>query len=107
LVDNAVRYTPEGGAVTVAIYGQNGRVVLEVSDTGPGIASTEREHMLQRFYRGTAAGASGSGLGLSIVRRVAELHDAALYLSDGEGGRGLRVRVLLQQARKPENQSQL
>jgi two-component system sensor histidine kinase QseC len=107
LVDNAVRYTPEGGAVTVAIYGQNGRVVLEVSDTGPGIASTEREHVLQRFYRGTAAGASGSGLGLSIVRRVAELHDAALYLSDGEGGRGLRVRVLLQQARKPENQSQL
>lgn len=95
LVDNAVRYTPEGGAVTVAVNSEHGRAVLEVCDSGPGILPEEQGRVLERFYRGLGTGQSGSGLGLSIVKRIAQLHDAELYLGEGAGGKGLRVRVLL------------
>lgn len=95
LVDNAVRYTPEGGTVSVAVNSEHGRAVLEVCDTGPGILPEERGRVLERFYRGLGTGQSGSGLGLSIVKRIAQLHDAELYLGEGAGGKGLRVRVLL------------
>lgn len=95
LVDNAVRYTPAGGRVTIAVHRETRRVALEVSDNGPGIPPGERGQVLERFYRGLGTNQSGSGLGLSIVRRVVELHDAELYLGEGEGGKGLRVRVLL------------
>lgn len=95
LVDNAVRYTPEGGTVSVAVKSEHGRAVLEVCDTGPGILPEEQDHVLERFYRGLGTGQSGSGLGLSIVKRIAQLHGAELYLGEGAGGKGLRVRLLL------------
>jgi signal transduction histidine kinase len=95
LVDNAVRYTPEGGKIAVTVNNDNGRAVLEVCDSGPGILPEEQGRVLERFYRGLGSEQSGSGLGLSIVKRIAQLHDAELYLGDGAEGKGLRVRVLL------------
>ena len=93
LLDNAIRYTPAGGKVSVTVQNTNG-ISLEVRDTGPGIAETEREQVQQRFYRITGSGEEGSGLGLSIVRRIAELHGAKLTLSDNDRGRGLLASVI-------------
>lgn len=93
LLDNAIRYTPAGGRVTVTLRDADG-VTLEIRDTGPGIAETEREQVLQRFYRIAGSGEEGSGLGLSIVRRIAELHGARLELHDNDAGSGLLARVV-------------
>jgi two-component system sensor histidine kinase QseC len=93
LLDNAIRYTPAGGKVSVTVRNTNG-ISLEVRDTGPGIAETEREQVQQRFYRITGNGEEGSGLGLSIVRRIAELHGAKLVLSDNDLGHGLLANVI-------------
>ncbi|MCL4798650.1 MAG: sensor histidine kinase N-terminal domain-containing protein [Burkholderiales bacterium] len=93
LVDNAIRYTPAGGAVRVRVRFENGRPSCEVEDTGPGIPADERARVLERFYRVLGSAEEGSGLGFSIVRRVAERHGASLHLADGAGGKGLRVRV--------------
>jgi signal transduction histidine kinase len=70
------------------------QVTLAVVDDGPGIPEAEREKVLQRFYRLSSAGEGGSGLGLSIVQRIAEIHGAALSLATGEGGKGLRVDIV-------------
>lgn len=93
LLDNAVRYTPAGGSATVWIGLENGKPVLEVRDSGPGIPAEERERVLQRFYRIAGSAAEGSGLGLSIVQRIAELHGAQLDLADGLASKGLIVKV--------------
>ncbi len=97
LLDNALRYTPAGGRVDVAVDDDGGRAVLSVVDTGPGIAPADRERVFERFYRGAAGAggpdATGSGLGLSIVRRIADAHGATILLDDGPDGRGLAVRV--------------
>jgi two-component system sensor histidine kinase TctE len=93
LVDNAIRYTQPGGAVTVAITRSNGGVALEVSDNGPGIPEQERERVFERFYRGSTASDQGSGLGLSIVRDICRSHGAGIELAAAGGGRGLLVRV--------------
>ena len=92
LVDNAVRYTPPGGRVDVAVGVQDGAPVLSVSDTGPGIPAEDRERVFDRFYRVPGSGESGSGLGLAIARRIAELHAARITLADAPGG-GLRASV--------------
>lgn len=93
LLDNAVRYTPAGGGVSVAIHTGDG-VAIEILDTGPGISEDERSRVLERFYRVPGSDAEGSGLGLSIARRIAELHHARLELDDNPKGQGLRVRVV-------------
>ncbi|GBG15647.1 two-component system, OmpR family, sensor histidine kinase QseC [Novimethylophilus kurashikiensis] len=93
LLDNAIRYTPEGGQVIVALI-DHPHPTLEVRDTGPGIPEAERSRVLERFYRVTGNAAEGSGLGLSIVRRIAELHHAELTLSLPSSGSGLIVRVV-------------
>ena len=97
LLDNALRYTPAGGRVDVAVDDDGGQAVLSVVDTGPGIAVADRERVFERFYRGAAGAggpdATGSGLGLSIVRRIADAHGATILLDDAGDGRGLAVRV--------------
>jgi two-component system sensor histidine kinase QseC len=93
LIDNAVRYSPGGGRVRVAVTSHANGAVLEVTDSGPGIAAEERTRVLDRFYRITGSAESGSGLGLSIVARIAELHGAALELADNPDGHGLVARV--------------
>jgi two-component system sensor histidine kinase TctE len=94
LIDNAIRYVPAGGFATVRLEHAPGAAVLIVEDNGPGIPEAERDHVLERFQRGSTAGQrSGSGLGLSIVREIADTHGAVLRLESADGGRGVRVRL--------------
>lgn len=93
LVDNAVRYTPMGGRLRVTVACHDGRPCLSVADSGPGIPPEQREAVLRRFHRLGQSEAPGSGLGLSIVARIAELHGAALSLQTAETG-GLEARVV-------------
>lgn len=93
LVDNAVRYTPSGGQVDVRINRVGMEVLLQVVDTGPGIPGKERKVAVSRFYRVLGSGEDGSGLGLSIVERIAQLHGASLMLDGGNAGEGLVVSV--------------
>jgi signal transduction histidine kinase len=90
LVDNAVRYTPPHGSVQVRCCSTPDEAVLEVTDTGPGIAPADRERVFDRFYRRAAAQESGTGLGLAIVKAIAERHGARVALSEAPGG-GLRA----------------
>ncbi len=93
LLDNAVKYTPEGGTVDVAVRAGEAGVELSVEDSGPGIPEAERTRVLDRFYRAAQAaqGAAGSGLGLAIVQAIARLHGAALALEPSQRLGGLRV----------------
>ncbi|HEY0953647.1 MAG TPA: ATP-binding protein [Roseateles sp.] len=94
LVDNAIKYSPVGGQVTVTLAEAAGAVVLTVSDQGPGIPAELRERVFERFVRlEGSAGCHGSGLGLTIVERAAAQHGAGVQLLDGPGGRGLTVLV--------------
>lgn len=93
LVDNALRYTPPGGRIDVSVSCPDGVPVLEVADTGPGIPAAERERVFDRFYRGAHADEPGSGLGLSIVKRIADAHGATIALGAPASGSGLVVRV--------------
>ncbi|WP_085314729.1 sensor histidine kinase [Derxia lacustris] len=81
LVDNALRYTPPGGAVTVRITPGQGQAALEVEDTGPGVPEAERPLVFERFYRVLGSGQDGSGLGLAIVREIAVQHGAEIQLT--------------------------
>ena len=94
LIDNALRYTPAGGSVTVRVtrYAQAG--VLEVEDTGPGIAVAERERVLERFYRAEGTPGDGCGLGLAIVREIAMLHGANISIDAGPDDHGTRVSII-------------
>jgi two-component system sensor histidine kinase TctE len=80
LIDNALRYTPPGGSVTVRVRSDAGQALLEVEDTGPGIAPGERPRVFERFYRILGSSASGSGLGLAIVREIAHQHGAEIEI---------------------------
>jgi two-component system, OmpR family, sensor histidine kinase QseC len=93
LIDNAVRHTPPETAVQVGVIQEQGRIYLSVSDNGPGIPETELDKVAERFYRPLGTSASGSGLGLSIVKRIAEIHSASLQLAQNTDGNGLRVIV--------------
>ena len=93
LLDNAMKHTPPGTLVQVSIVREHGTTSLSVSDNGPGIPEQERDKVLERFYRPLGTQASGSGLGLSIVKRIAEVHDATLQIQPASEGRGLRVTV--------------
>jgi two-component system sensor histidine kinase QseC len=93
IIDNAIRYSPGGTTVLVEAANAEGEARLTVTDEGPGIAPEEYDKVGQRFYRILGSGQSGSGLGLSIVHRIAEIHDAAVALGDAPGGMGLRVTV--------------
>lgn len=95
LADNALRYTPEGGAVSVHIGLRDGAVELRVDDTGPGIAESERERVFEPFYRNLAHGVEGTGLGLAIVREIVVAHDGSIALSNREPPPGLEVTVRL------------
>ncbi|TIT77004.1 MAG: sensor histidine kinase [Mesorhizobium sp.] len=94
LVDNALRYTPATGNVTVKLAAVDREGVLTVTDTGPGIPAEEREHVFERFYRIAGATEEGSGLGLAIVREVVENAAGSVTLGDAAGG-GLKVRLPL------------
>jgi len=86
LVDNALRYTPREGTVTVRVATDGDRVFLEVEDSGPGIPEGERELVFERFYRVLGTGVDGSGLGLPIVREIADQHGATIEIDDARPG---------------------
>lgn len=107
LVDNALRYSSRGGKVDVALRTSGSTVVLEVADSGPGIAPAERQRVFDRFYRGSAAhgvdgATTGTGLGLAIVQEVAQRHGARIDLVEGlstaDGRRGSTFRLTFDKA---------
>ena len=86
LVDNAVKFTPEGGRVELVLLYQEGETVIRVSDTGPGIPELEREAVTQRFYRSDKTrNIKGLGLGLSMIAAIIKLHDFRFRISAGPG----------------------
>jgi two-component system OmpR family sensor kinase len=93
LVDNAVKYTPAGGTVDLAVRADAAGARIVVEDSGPGIAAEERERVFDRFYRIAGSEASGSGLGLAIIKAIAERHGATLALGQSERLGGLSAVV--------------
>ena len=91
LLENAIRYTPEGGTVDVQITRTAAAMQVEVIDTGPGIPPTERTRVFDRFYRREGTDTPGSGLGLAIVKTIAERHRVQITLRDRDHGSGLAV----------------
>ena len=88
LLDNALAYTPPEGAVTLRLKPEQGQVVMEVEDTGPGIAPEQLPHLFERFYRGETARdreSGGAGLGLAIVKEIAEAHGGTVRASSTLG----------------------
>ena len=99
LVDNAIKYTPSGGELTVACGTRDGRSYLVVEDTGPGISPGERRRVLERFYRAAGATTPGHGLGLAIVNEIVRLYSAKLTIDGGPSGTGTRIEILWPQPR--------
>jgi two-component system sensor histidine kinase TctE len=91
LVDNALKYTPPGGSVTVSVGKTNGRPLVAIEDTGPGIPEEDRQRVRQRFYRLPNSPGHGSGLGLAIVDEIARLYDARLTIGPGANGQGTKI----------------
>ena len=102
LLDNAIRYTPAGGRVDVAVTIDRERAVLSVEDSGPGIGLADRLRVLDRFYRVQGAAEGGSGLGLAIVAAIAEAHHAEFQLGDSPSLGGLQVCVVFPAAQAGE-----
>jgi signal transduction histidine kinase len=95
LMENAIRHTPPGTRVHAAVRRRDGEAVLTVEDDGPGVPDDLREHVFERFVRGDGDRGSSSGLGLSIVRAVAESHAGGVELEDAEPGARFVVRLPL------------
>ncbi|MEP6789976.1 MAG: ATP-binding protein [Ramlibacter sp.] len=95
LVDNAVKYTPEGGTVTIHCGQRGGSAFLAVEDDGPGVPPVVLPHILERFYRVQGTQGEGNGLGLAIAEEIARVHHSQLRLQAGSHGHGLKVTLLL------------
>ncbi|GLT21339.1 two-component system sensor kinase [Zoogloea oryzae] len=102
LIDNAIKYTPEGGCVTVRTLATE-RAIVEVEDTGIGVPEADRERVFERFYRVLGSTESGSGLGLPIVREIADLHRATVSLIPNPSGKGTIAQVVFPRARGAED----
>jgi two-component system OmpR family sensor kinase len=101
LIDNALRYTPRDGSVTVAVRGAGDAIELDVLDSGPGIPPMERERVFHRFHRVPGDRTPGNGLGLSIVKAIVQRHRGTLILEDARPANerpGLRVHIRLPSA---------
>ncbi len=95
LLDNALRHTPAEGSVTLSISAKGKETVLEITDTGTGIAAEHLPHLTERFYRADTSRArtqGGTGLGLAICKSIAEAHQGSLSIASVEG-KGTVVRV--------------
>jgi two-component system sensor histidine kinase QseC len=96
LIENAMHHVPQaGGLVQLSLERYAGKAVIEVTDNGPGIPVERRTSVFARFHREASSSGDGYGLGLSIVQRAAQLHDASIELLDAPSGRGLRVKVTM------------
>ena len=92
VIDNAVRYTNKGGAITVRVLARE-QALLEIEDSGVGIEPAEQELVFERFYRVLGSGTEGTGLGLAIVKAIADAHRARVTLESNTSGRGTLVRI--------------
>jgi signal transduction histidine kinase len=86
LIDNAVKFSPDGGTVTVAARRRNGAVHVSVSDEGVGIPPSEHERIFRKFYRGDTSGRGGTGLGLFIVQGLVHAMGGSISVESAEGG---------------------
>ncbi|MCK1475975.1 histidine kinase [Bradyrhizobium sp. 197] len=104
LLDNALRFTPRGGTIDIGIYRQDDVAILQVEDTGPGIASGDMDQIFDPFFRGSRPEGEGTGLGLSIVKRIVGSLGGGIALENiaGAGRSGLRVTVRLPIAGDPD-----
>ena len=95
VLDNAVKFTPAGGRVTLDVAAEDGRATVVVADTGIGIPPEQLPRVFERFYRGDPARreAGGAGLGLAIARWIADVHGARIELASPPGG-GTRVTII-------------
>jgi two-component system sensor histidine kinase QseC len=93
LVDNAIRYSPEGATVRVSIRGAADRVDLTVEDSGPGMSTADMAHLGERFFRVLGTGQSGSGLGWSITRRIATVLAARVHVSRSTNLGGMSIEL--------------
>ena len=100
LLDNAIRYTPESGRVDVHLEDTPSGVTLSIADNGPGIANAHREYVFKRFSRRNETRESGSGLGLSIVKQIADLHHAVINLGESSEN-GLQVDIFFPRVNQP------
>ena len=103
-MDNAIKYTPEEGAVRVALKEENGNIVWRVSDNGIGIPDEDREHIFERFYRVDKARSretGGTGLGLSIVKQLVAAHGGKISVYS-ETGKGTEFTVVLPREGVPQ-----
>ncbi|MCL4677309.1 MAG: HAMP domain-containing histidine kinase [Alphaproteobacteria bacterium] len=92
LLDNAIKFTPSGGTISIATYSENGKAVLTLSDGGPGISVSEQTKIFDRFYRGeTSRHTPGNGLGLSLVKAVIDLHEGVINLKSDANGLTVRL----------------
>lgn len=91
ILDNAIRYTPEGGKIDVSVFKQADHVVLEVRDSGPGIPEDDHQRVFERFYRGENQNIPGSGLGLAIVKEISTQNGATIELSNLNPGLCFKV----------------
>lgn len=98
LLSNAIKYTPAGGELDVSLSARDGSAILQVSDSGPGVAPAERERVFEPFYQGSAPYAGyvqGTGLGLTIARQYVTSHSGQIEIVDSQFGKGACVRVTL------------
>lgn len=93
LIDNSIAYTPRDGTVTVRTNSSDATCVLEIDDSGSGIPPSERDRVFERFYRMPGTSGDGCGLGLAIVREIADRHSAKINLDSPPSGQGSRIRV--------------
>lgn len=102
LIDNAVRYAGERGRIAVscrpARSGDTHGMCLEVADNGPGVAEDDRSRIFDRFYRAPGSAGRGSGIGLSLVARIAQSHDASVEVGPGFDDRGFAIAVFFRSA---------
>ena len=94
LIDNAIRYSPDGAKVQIDIHSTDQHVTLIVADNGPGIPEKLRARVFERFYRIVGNAAMGSGLGLSIVQQIAKLHNAKIELHTPKSKQGIEFWVI-------------
>jgi two-component system NtrC family sensor kinase len=96
LIGNAIKYTPEGGEITIAVEVQKDQDILRISDNGPGIPPSDQPHIFEKFYRASNVpkGVGGSGLGLAIVKSIIDNHQGRIWV-DSLLGQGTTFTVVL------------
>jgi two-component system NtrC family sensor kinase len=104
LISNAIKYTPEGGDVTIELEAQNDQVILRISDNGPGIPPADQPHVFEKFYRASNVpkGIGGSGLGLAIVKSIVDNHQGRIWV-ESMIGQGATFTVVIPLSKTPSS----